>query len=77
VGCVPAAEDPGTALGPEEEPGAGELRPSALANSLTAHVHASGLNGVLAAKEPATTAEAVPTSMPRDQDAYLARGVGQ
>jgi hypothetical protein len=44
--------------------GAGEPRPSALAISLTAHVHASGLNGVLAAKEPATTAEAVPTSMP-------------
>src|ERR1700683_4466528 len=50
------------------EPGAGPapglLRPSAPAISLTAHVHASGLNGVPAANEPATTAEAVPASMP-------------
>jgi hypothetical protein len=52
-------------------------------------VHASGLNGVLAAKEPATTAHvhalrnAIPQAVGRaslrsgDQDAHLARGVGQ
>jgi hypothetical protein len=49
------------------EPGGGlgvsELRPSAPAISLTAQLQASGRNGVLAANEPATTAEAVPTSI--------------
>jgi hypothetical protein len=51
-------------LEPGGAPGAGELRPSAPAISLTAQLQASGLNGVLAANEPATTAEAVSTSMP-------------
>ena len=56
--------EPGGAPGAGRAPGAGELRPSAPAISLTAQLQASGLNGVLAANEPATTAEAVPTSMP-------------
>src|SRR5580693_2767875 len=60
----PGTEDPGGTLEPGAGPAAGLLRPSAPAISLTAQLHASGLNGVLAANEPATTAEAVPTSMP-------------
>jgi hypothetical protein len=60
----PGTEDPGGMLEPGAGPAAGLLRPSAPAISLTAQLHASGLNGVLAANEPATTAEAVPTSMP-------------
>src|SRR5580700_11097425 len=59
----PGTEDPGGMLEPGAGP-AGLLRPSAPAISLTAQLHASGLNGVLAANEPATTADAVPTSMP-------------
>src|SRR5579871_2134207 len=54
----------GPAAGPG--PAAGLPRPSAPAISLTAQLHASGLNGVLAANEPATTADAVTTSMPCD-----------
>src|SRR5579859_1091316 len=62
----PGTEDPGGMLEPGTGPAAGLLRPSAPAISLTAQLHASGLNGVLAANEPATTADAVPTSMPCD-----------
>src|ERR1700730_2239373 len=64
-GALPlGTEDPGGMLEPGTGPAADLLRPSAPAISLTAQLHASGLNGVLAANEPATTAEAVPTSMP-------------
>src|SRR5579863_2976015 len=56
----------GGMLEPGPGPAAGLPRPSAPAISPTAQLHASGLNGVLAANEPATTAEAVPTSMPCD-----------
>src|SRR6202047_344379 len=60
----PGTEYPDGMLEPGAGRPAGLVRPSAPAVSLTAQLHASGLNGVLAAKEPATTAEAVPTSMP-------------
>src|ERR1700721_1462050 len=66
VGCAspPGTEEPDGMLGPGAGRAGGLLRPSAPALSPPAQLHASGLNGVLAANEPATTAEAVPTSMP-------------
>jgi hypothetical protein len=82
-GALPlGTEDPGGMLEPGAGTAAGLLRPSAPAISLTAQLHASGLNGVLAANVHALR-NAVPQVTGharlrrRDQDADLARSVGQ